>query len=165
MPRPRGTPDSSGGCATGACYCRINPAFRWWCQGVPVKIIEKWTGLLRARPIRMGQQELALGIITKPCPCDDVIGAGSVINPESRTAAVGGNQVCERISRALGLRYGFPAMCGLLLGMRHKHAVMAVVVDGNVTKLIIVAPTHENAQVICSQNGVADDVMIESQIK
>lgn len=35
MPRPRGTPDSSGRCATSACCCRINPAFRWWCQGAP----------------------------------------------------------------------------------------------------------------------------------
>ena len=129
-----------------------------------VGTIRKWTGLLRGRPIRMGQQEFALGIITKPRPRDDVVGAGSVINPESRTAAVGGDQVCERISRALALRYGLPAIRGLLLGMRHEHAVTAAVVDGNVIKLIIVALTHENAHVICSQNGVADDVMIESQV-
>ena len=130
-----------------------------------VKILKKWKELLRSRPIRMGQQEFAPGIITNLYPGDDVVGAGGVINPEGRTAAVGGDQVCERISRALGLWYGLPAICDSLLGMRHKHAVMAAVIDGNITKLIVMALTHENAQVVCSQNGIADDVMIESQIK
>ena len=98
----------------------------------------------------MGQQEFASGIITNLYPGDGIVGAGSIINPERRTTAVGSDQVRKGIPRALGLRYGSPAICGLLLNMRHEHAVMAAVVDGNVIKLIVVALTHENAQVVCS---------------
>ena len=52
----------------------------------------------------------------------------------------------------------FPGVC-------HEHAVVAAVKDGNVVKVIVATRAHEDAQVVRVQNGVADDVVIESEIK
>jgi hypothetical protein len=57
MPRPRGTPDSSGRCATGACCCRMNPAFRRWCRGAPRnRTMEARTSRLHCTSPRQGNE-------------------------------------------------------------------------------------------------------------
>lgn len=115
--------------------------------------------------IRLRQRESASGIAVKLGTDDDIVGAGGVVDPEGRAAAIAGNQGGEGIVRALGPGGGLPAAVGLFLGLRHEHAVMTAVKDGNVMKLIVATRAHEDAQVVRGQNGVADDVVIESEIK
>ena len=96
---------------------------------------------------------------------DDIVGAGGVIHPEGRAAAVAGDQVGEGVVRAFGLGNRLPAAFSLFLGVRHENTVMAAVADGNIVKLIVAALAHEDAQVVYGQNGIADDVVIESQVE
>ena len=58
-----------------------------------------------------------------------------------------------------------PAPQGLPLGMRHEDAVVMAVLNGNIVKLIVAARAHENAKVVGDQHGVADDIVVESQIE
>ena len=58
-----------------------------------------------------------------------------------------------------------PAALGRFLGVRHENTVMTAVADGNIVKLIVAAFAHEDAQVVGGQNGIADDVVIESQVE
>ena len=115
--------------------------------------------------IRLDQRKSALDIILKLGLDDDVVGAGDVIDPEGGVAAVAGDQIGEGIMRAFGLGNGPPAAFGRLLGVRHENTVMAAVADGNVVKLIVATLAHKDAQVVGGQNGIADDVVIESQVE
>ena len=115
--------------------------------------------------IRLGQRKSALDVILKFGLDDDVVGAGGVIDPEGRVAAMAGDQIGEGVVRAFGLGNRLPAVFGRGFGVRHENTVVPAVADGNVVKLIVAAFTHEDAQVVGGQNGVADDVVIESQIQ
>ena len=59
--------------------------------------------------IRLDQRKSALDIILKLVPDDDVVGAGAVVDPEGRAAAITGRQVGESIFGALGPGNRFPA--------------------------------------------------------
>jgi hypothetical protein len=56
--RPQGTPDSSGSGTRHASACRINPAFRWWQQGV--------SRCLAAGVVWLGAALLGLSAWAKP---------------------------------------------------------------------------------------------------
>ena len=109
--------------------------------------------------------EFALAIIVKLGGDDDIVGAGGVVHPKAGSAAIAGHQVGEGIVCALGPGNGLPAAPGRFLGMRHENSVLMAATDGNVVKPVVTTLAHEDAQVVVGQNGIADDIVIESQIE
>jgi len=94
------------------------------------------------------------------------VGADVVIAPESRTAAIDGGQIDKGIMHAFGPGHRLPAVRCLFLGVGYEDAVMVAVADGNVCGIDCPqALTHKDAQVVCDQNGITDDVVIESQVE
>src|ERR1039458_5103264 len=122
-------------------------------------------GLLDGHQIRPGQRESALNIVMKLRPADDIVGADVVIDAESRTAAIDGYQIGEGVVHAFGLGNRLPGAFSLFLGVRHENTGMGAGADWNIVKLIVAALAHEDAQVVYGQNGIADDVVIESQVE
>lgn len=120
---------------------------------------------MQVHQIRLDQGETALDVIMEMGGNDDVVGAGGVVHPEPGTAAIAGHQIGEGIVYALGPGNGLPAAPGRFLGMRHENSVVLAATDGNVVKPVVAARAHENAQIIGGQDGIADDVVIESQIE
>ena len=96
---------------------------------------------------------------------DDVVGATGVIHMEGGPTTVGGDQIVEQIVRALGPRSQPPAQRRPRFGLSHEHAILMAVTDGDVEKLIVATRAHEDAQAVRGQNGIADDIVVECQIK
>src|SRR5208283_2757738 len=96
---------------------------------------------------------------------DDIVGTGGVVDAEGGVAAIAGDQVGEGVVDTLSPRDQLPAASGRLLGLRHEDAVLAAVANGDVVKPVVTAVAHEYAQVIGGQDGVADDVVVESQVQ
>src|SRR5579859_1889841 len=98
-------------------------------------------------------------------PDDDVVGAGGVVDPEGSTPAIAGDEVGEGIVYAFGPGRWRPTPHSLPLGVGHENPIVAAVLDGNVIKSIAPARPHEDAQVIGNQQGVADHVVVKSEIQ
>ena len=96
---------------------------------------------------------------------DDVVGAGGVVDPEGSAPAIAGDEVGEGVVHAFGSGRRRPTPHGLPLGVGHEDPIVVAVLDGNVIKSIATARPHEDAQVIGNQHGVADNVVVESEIK
>ena len=85
---------------------------------------------------------------------DKVIYAGKVINQEGVATAIGNGQSFKIISSAFGSRIELSVEC-----LGHEYTVMTTVTDGNIVKLVAVARTHKDPQIIRREDCVADSTV------
>ncbi len=77
----------------------------------------------------------ALEVSVKLRADDHIVRAGHVVDAEGRAAAIFCREIREGVFRAFGFRRGPHAAGGELFRVRHEHAEVMAVVDGDVVKL------------------------------
>lgn len=92
----------------------------------------------------------------------NVVCAGDVIDAEQCVAALTGADVGEGVIDAIGLHLSHAAFAEII---RHKYTVVVAVLDGDVAELVVMAPAHENTQVIAGEDGGINDVVTKISVE
>ena len=92
--------------------------------------------LLQRHQIRLRQGQATFDIVRELRADEHIVHASGVVDAEGRAATIARDQVGEGILHARGLRGGFQPVRRQLILMRHEHAVVMAVENGDVLKLV-----------------------------
>ena len=120
---------------------------------------------MRGRWIGRGLREAALRIVQKLPTVNNVVGAGGIVDLECSASALGHPQVVKFVAGAFGGGPKPPPGAGRLARLRHEDSVVPAEANRHSFEHVVARISHENTQVVASENRVLNGIIVETQIQ